>query len=149
MRKDPPSIMFLKRFAWQKKRRKSKKKREDIRRTRLRHRVKRILNLILCAWRYMGGLGRRPAVFAISATFSSHSIAMIWIPRTPGISLNLCIVSTQILIPSSGCFSFGTPFILSIISSGTSIPGTEFFIYRAIPTDLNGVTPANIAHPLM
>jgi hypothetical protein len=49
------------------------------------------------------------------------------------------------LIPSSDCFSFGTPFILSISGSGTSIPGTEFFMYFAIPTDLNGVTPAKIA----
>jgi len=34
------------------------------------------------------GLGKSPAALTISATFASHSIAMIWMPRTPGISLS-------------------------------------------------------------
>jgi hypothetical protein len=51
------------------------------------HRVEDFYSLL---YAYVGcGLGRRPAALAISETFSSHSIAIICIPRTPGISRNL------------------------------------------------------------
>ena len=43
-----------------------------------------------------------------------------------------------------GCFSFGVSARRFTMSSGTSIPGTLFFMYRAIPADFMGVMPAMI-----
>ena len=54
------------------------------------------------------------------------------------------MVSTQILMPSSACLSLGTPDMRLIISSGTLMPGTLFFMYLAMPADLKGVTPARM-----